>query len=577
MRCLHRETVIPQSTALTGKALLPRSAALTGNRCSAELYESGKSVHRSGRRKEKAMQEIKIIIGASYGDEGKGLAADYFGSRGTNLINVLTNGGPQRGHTVEMPDGLRHVFKHFGAASFRGAASYFDRQFLVNPMEFIREYEELSSIHRPPMSFMHPDCRFTTPWDMMVNQMLTEKKGVHNSCGFGIWETVLRYQRGWGISFEAFAKMTRDDRLACLRRIRDLYFYERIREIENMKGTPHFFHDSASTAADLLTAHSAAAGKMHVASTAAAKVPGTAPFSTDSGKAFESMAAGLPYFRDMYEFFFSEELLFHFEEDFECMRRLCPLRPESFLKYFQTVIFENAQGLLLDGNMNKQRASGRKEGSARISGLADICGRPHMSTEQGRAARTGMSERGANGWSDAGARKSGAEHSVFKQVSDHKITGTSTNAAGEEFTTPSTTGIGRVLQTVERVFRGADTEVCYITRSYLTRHGDGPMENELTAGQVRDLLPGVGADATNVENSFQGRLRYGMMDSDLLIKRIQDDYARACRPSGNMYRSSLMVTHINEYAEIDTDLMADSFDTLYLSDGRTGRDVMIFS
>ena len=69
------------------------------------------------------MQEIKIIIGASYGDEGKGLAADYFGSRGSDLINVLTNGGPQRGHTVEMPDGRRHVFKHFGAAAFRGAVS----------------------------------------------------------------------------------------------------------------------------------------------------------------------------------------------------------------------------------------------------------------------------------------------------------------------------------------------------------------------------------------------------------------------------------------------------------------------
>ena len=27
------------------------------------------------------MQEIKVIIGASYGDEGKGLATDYFGAK----------------------------------------------------------------------------------------------------------------------------------------------------------------------------------------------------------------------------------------------------------------------------------------------------------------------------------------------------------------------------------------------------------------------------------------------------------------------------------------------------------------
>lgn len=43
------------------------------------------------------MQDIKIIIGASYGDEGKGLATDFFGAqvqRRHSTINVLTNGGP---------------------------------------------------------------------------------------------------------------------------------------------------------------------------------------------------------------------------------------------------------------------------------------------------------------------------------------------------------------------------------------------------------------------------------------------------------------------------------------------------
>ena len=43
------------------------------------------------------MHNIKVIIGASYGDEGKGLATDFFGAREElreELINVLTNGGP---------------------------------------------------------------------------------------------------------------------------------------------------------------------------------------------------------------------------------------------------------------------------------------------------------------------------------------------------------------------------------------------------------------------------------------------------------------------------------------------------
>ena len=88
------------------------------------------------------MQNVKVIIGASYGDEGKGLATDFFGSREKgDVINVLTNGGPQRGHTVELSDGRRHVFRHFGAASFRRAATYYAEQFLINPMEFVREYD----------------------------------------------------------------------------------------------------------------------------------------------------------------------------------------------------------------------------------------------------------------------------------------------------------------------------------------------------------------------------------------------------------------------------------------------------
>ena len=125
------------------------------------------------------MQNIKLIIGANYGDEGKGLAADFFGAGAAgrfNAINVLTNGGPQRGHTVELSDSRRHVFKHFGAASFRGAASYFAEQFIVNPMEFMREYDDLCAVHEAPEAYMNPRCRFSTPWDMLTNQLFLGKK-----------------------------------------------------------------------------------------------------------------------------------------------------------------------------------------------------------------------------------------------------------------------------------------------------------------------------------------------------------------------------------------------------------------
>jgi hypothetical protein len=107
---------------------------------------------------------------------------------------------------------------------------------------------------------------------------------------------------------------------------------------------------------------------------------------------------------------------------------------------------------------------------------------------------------------------------------------------------------------VENVFEKADVEVCYVTRSYLTRHGDGSMEHEITPGELKKQLPGVCADLTNVENCFQGRLRYGKMDADLLTARVLSDFAHCSGAVRNRFRPSLMVTHLNEYACIDTDL-----------------------
>ena len=71
------------------------------------------------------MTKVKIVIGGNFGDEGKGLLSAYFAEEmmqkeGKCLV-VLSNGGAQRGHTVDLPDGRRHVFHHFGAGALCGA------------------------------------------------------------------------------------------------------------------------------------------------------------------------------------------------------------------------------------------------------------------------------------------------------------------------------------------------------------------------------------------------------------------------------------------------------------------------
>lgn len=90
-------------------------------------------------------REIKVVIGASYGDEGKGFMTDYFCKKADKpCITVLHNGGSQRGHTVISPDGRRHVFHHFGSGTFNGSDTYFADSFIVNPMVFAQEYKELN-------------------------------------------------------------------------------------------------------------------------------------------------------------------------------------------------------------------------------------------------------------------------------------------------------------------------------------------------------------------------------------------------------------------------------------------------
>lgn len=141
----------------------------------------------------------KIIIGANYGDEGKGLMTDYFcrQSSGKCLV-VCTNGGAQRGHTVETPEGIRHVFHHFGSGTLAGADTYFSKNFILNPIVFRKEYDALGG--HVGNVYAHSQCRITNPFDMITNQILEERRGdnKHGSCGMGIWETILRYDMGRG-------------------------------------------------------------------------------------------------------------------------------------------------------------------------------------------------------------------------------------------------------------------------------------------------------------------------------------------------------------------------------------------
>lgn len=133
--------------------------------------------------------EIKVVIGAGFGDEGKGKMTDYLSDKDTLVIRF--NGGAQAGHTVVLPDGKRHIFHHVGAGAFQGADTFLSKFFVSNPMLYKKE---IASLGFTPKVYVSPYSYVTTPWDMLVNEMLEIKRGDkrHGSCGCGFNETIER-------------------------------------------------------------------------------------------------------------------------------------------------------------------------------------------------------------------------------------------------------------------------------------------------------------------------------------------------------------------------------------------------
>jgi len=140
------------------------------------------------------MRKVFAVIGAGYGDCGKGLITDWL-SYGKNLsLTVRYNSGAQAGHTVVSPEGQRHVFHHLGSGSLRNAPTFLSEFFAVSPIFFVREHAELLSKNIKPVVFMDARCQVTTPWDIMLNQAVERSRGnaKHGSCGMGFNETIER-------------------------------------------------------------------------------------------------------------------------------------------------------------------------------------------------------------------------------------------------------------------------------------------------------------------------------------------------------------------------------------------------
>lgn len=365
------------------------------------------------------MRNIKIVIGANFGDEGKGLMTDYFchqaEQRNENCIVVLHNGGAQRGHTVTTPTGIKHVFHHFGSGTFCGADTYCSKDFILNPMAFRKEYDELKELGYIPNIYIHPLCQISTPFDMILNQIVEEHRSGnrHGSCGMGIYETLLRAKDEYSISFAELFFLTDEQIRKRLHLIRNEWMKARFK-MEDIEFVSEEWTNIIN----------------------------------------------------------SSSLIDHYLVDLKFMRDFSVKANYTILSRYKNIVFEGGQGLLLDQNNTEYF--------------------PHL--------------------------------------------------------TPSNTGCKNPLEIISKSFNKKENikiEVCYVTRTYLTRHGAGQLDNECKREDInKDMF-----DHTNLPNLHQGTLRYGHLVTSDLLSRISEDFKIFSNQYPFNLTRSLAITHLNEYID----------------------------
>lgn len=357
------------------------------------------------------MKNIKVVIGANFGDEGKGLMTDYFCShfsKNAKVLNVRFNGTCQAGHTVVKGD-KRHIFSHFGAGSLNGnVVTFLTSDFYVNPILFNSEYEKLVKLGVKPIVIVDSNAPVITFYDMLYNRVIETSRGKdrHGSCGMGLWEALLRGKADYVLTVDDLKKGVRKLSNQIID-IRDNYFSDK--------------------------------------------------FKQDGIEFDDAVVDNIDWFDEniIDKYIFESKIM---------LERIIIEDEKSVLNRFDNIVFEGAQGLLLDW-MNREYM-------------------PYLT-----ASRTGLFN------------------------------------------------VNRLIKLIDMPF---DFEVCYMTRSYFTRHGAGIFKSEVENKEVLGITEN---DKTNFVNPWQGVFRYGYFDLDLFRKTIEKDLDELELQN---FKKSICITHLDE-------------------------------
>ena len=138
---------------------------------------------------------VVVVVGAGFGDEGKGSITDHLTRKHKAGTVIRFNGGPQAGHNVCLSDGKHHCFSQFGSGTLAGARTHLSRFCLVNPISMVPEGKHLMElgVHDAFQRVtIEEDALIVTPYHVSMNRIreLCRGNSRHGSCGMGIGETV---------------------------------------------------------------------------------------------------------------------------------------------------------------------------------------------------------------------------------------------------------------------------------------------------------------------------------------------------------------------------------------------------
>ena len=126
---------------------------------------------------------------------------------------------------------------------------------------------------------------------------------------------------------------------------------------------------------------------------------------------------------------------------------------------------------------------------------------------------------------------------------------------------PNVTRSNTTCKNINDIYpRDTNDEVYYVTRTYLTRHGNGYMPNEDKVNLVNNQ------GETNKDNAFQGNFRIGSLDHDLIKYSLDCDkeFNHICQ------NKNLVITCMDQHP-IDVDYLLSElkfyFDRVFISKG----------